>query len=330
MERKYPNWGLFLRSNREKKYRSAREFCARGDVGISYPQYSRYEGGEQLPGLAQALELGKKLDLQAFEVVEKWLSDQFPSDAGPLRDEVLNLLRSKVPAKAQSSAPVLGQVLNPLAATASRVPENTMRLDDVIVLNRSHVRSFGTNPRYRDVITYVNSFPTQWISQREIAHAAQIEFEEAGSLIEDLHELGVLVLPAESVSDPKTAPLPESYDEKDGYLCRCSKRIFYYPDDEDFFPLRNLNFVHNVSSLMRNLSFKDIQAKKSYRGLLTRQMSLTQVSTLIERVDSLIHDVIQQPEEAQSDAVYSMCVVFGERFRREAVRGELDTLNGQS
>ncbi|MBL7715216.1 MAG: helix-turn-helix transcriptional regulator [Bdellovibrionales bacterium] len=329
MERKYPNWGLYLRSNREKKYRSAREFCARGDVGISYPQYSRYEGGEQLPGLAQALELGKKLDLQPFETVEKWLSDQFPADHASLKDDVLALLRSRTASKG-SLAPAIGVNPNPLAATASRVPENTMRLDDVIVLNRSHVRSFGTNPRYRDVITYVNSFPTQWISQREIAIAAQIGFEEAGSLIEDLHELGVLVLPDESTTGPGSMPVPESYNDKDGYLCRCSKRIFYYPDDEDFFPLRNLNFVHNVSSLMRNLSFKDIQAKKSYRGLLTRQMSPSQVSTLIERVDSLIHDVIQQPEEDASDGVYSMCVVFGERFRREAVLAELDTPKSES
>ncbi len=54
----YQSWGGFLKSMREKRFRSAREFCSQVPMGIHYPQYSRYESGAQLPSLEQALALG--------------------------------------------------------------------------------------------------------------------------------------------------------------------------------------------------------------------------------------------------------------------------------
>jgi hypothetical protein len=38
---KFKNLGIFLKKNREKVYRSAREFCQKIKLEVSYPQYSR-------------------------------------------------------------------------------------------------------------------------------------------------------------------------------------------------------------------------------------------------------------------------------------------------
>ncbi|OFZ69939.1 MAG: hypothetical protein A3K03_06785, partial [Bdellovibrionales bacterium RIFOXYD1_FULL_44_7] len=88
--RKYESWGNFLKKNREGHFRSAREFCARVKIGISYPQYSRYEAGEQLPNLEQALQLCKLLDIPLLEGLLEWCRAQVSESNH--REEVNSLI----------------------------------------------------------------------------------------------------------------------------------------------------------------------------------------------------------------------------------------------
>ncbi|MGZ6371549.1 MAG: helix-turn-helix domain-containing protein, partial [Bdellovibrionota bacterium] len=68
----YRLWAKFLKTHRELHFRSAREFCAKLPVGISYPQYSRYESGDQLPPLEQALGLARLLKIPTAETLLEW------------------------------------------------------------------------------------------------------------------------------------------------------------------------------------------------------------------------------------------------------------------
>ncbi len=307
MKRKYPLWGEFLKTRREAKYRSAREFCARVQIGISYPQYSRYEAGEQLPAIDQALELCKHLGVPTMEGVFEWNRAQLPAEAEASQKLAILLqqlrngealtassaedLRPRSMATAQSS---LGA---PAAGTANGVPSvGGVRLDEVIVFNRSHLRMFGSDPAYRDIFTYINSYAPSWISSTEISQAMDIPRRKLMGMLEELHDHGVILLEEEN--------------------CRASKRMFYFPDDEDFFPMRNLNLVHNVSSIMRGLSHQDLLARRAYRGLITRELTAAQLDQLVSKLDEVIHDVVEQPETSAPQKIYSLCVVLGERFDR--------------
>src|SRR6476661_2541186 len=98
MKRRYESWGDFLKKRREERYRSAREFCSKVKVGISYPQYSRYEAGDQLPNLEQALELCRLLGVPALEGLMEWNRAQMAGDVAQaaLRDIELLLERIRV------------------------------------------------------------------------------------------------------------------------------------------------------------------------------------------------------------------------------------------
>ena len=73
---RYSCWGEFLKSKRRTHFRSARDFCAQKQIGISYPQYSRYEAGHQLPSLLQAMEMFRHLDVTPAEGMLEWCRAQ--------------------------------------------------------------------------------------------------------------------------------------------------------------------------------------------------------------------------------------------------------------
>lgn len=295
MKRKYPLWGEFLKARREAKYRSAREFCAKVPIGISYPQYSRYEAGEQLPSLEHALELCKHLEVQVVEGILEWNRAQLPleSEAVSKLDQLLSGVRTGGPLTALETAG------RPIAPPSSTPASPAVRLDEVIVFNRSHLRMFGSDPAYRDIFTYINSYAPDWISSDEISRAMDIPSRKLSGMLDDLCEHGVIVMEGEN--------------------CRASKRVFYFPDDADFFPMRNLNLVHNVSNIMRRLSFEDLNDRKAYRGLISRELTPAQLDLLISRLDGLLHDVVESPENGEPQKIYSLCVVLGERFDRAKV-----------
>ncbi len=308
MKRKYPLWGEFLKARREAKFRSAREFCARVQIGISYPQYSRYEAGEQLPAIDQALELCQHLGVNSMEGVLEWNRAQLPAEAeasqkiAVLLQQLRNgeALSATAPSFADESRPrSMATAQSSLGAPAGAPATGGVRLDEVIVFNRSHLRMFGSDPAYRDIFTYINSYAPSWISAAEISQAMDIPKRKLMAMLEELHDHGVILMEEEN--------------------CLASKRMFYFPDDEDFFPMRNLNLVHNVSSIMRGLNYQDLMARRAYRGLITRELTAPQLDRLVNRLDEVIHDVVEEPETSEPQKIFSLCVVLGERFDRSRV-----------
>ena len=130
---KYLSWGNFLKTRREIRFKSAREFCSQVPIGISYPQYSRYEAGDQLPSLEQSLSMGAILGVPSMETLLEWSVAQVPAQDAITRAELSRFLEE-----------VRGK--NP-SAWPTKVAERTVPLDDVIVFNRSHLRVFSSDPR---------------------------------------------------------------------------------------------------------------------------------------------------------------------------------------
>jgi transcriptional regulator with XRE-family HTH domain len=283
MRRKYETWGDFLKKRREAKFRSAREFCTKVSVGISYPQYSRYEAGDQLPNLEQALELCRLLEIAPLEGLLEWNRAQIfghPSKEdieailGRFREHGIEAVTSGalpppkglIPASSTSGA--AGKSPSGLFTNASISP------DDVIVFNRSHLRLFSSDPAYRDIFTYVNSYAPEWISAQEVSQALGVSLERIEEMLEKLSDLGVILLA--------------------GGRCRATKKNFYFPDDEDFFDLRNLNL----------------------RGLLTRELTDEQLEQVISKIEEVMGSIIDMPETVNPDKIYSICILLGERFTR--------------
>lgn len=305
MRRKYESWGDFLKKRREAHYRSAREFCTRVTVGISYPQYSRYEAGDQLPNLEQALELCRLLEIPPLEGLLEWNRAQITGHPSKEHiDAILSRVREHgVEAVTMGQLPVPKGVV-PATSTSAATGKTPTGLftnasispDDVIVFNRSHLRLFSSDPAYRDIFTYVNSYAPEWISCKEMSQALGLSEEKIETMLENLSDLGVILLAAGR--------------------CRATKKNFYFPDDEDFFEMRNLNLSHNTAGIMKRLTHEDLQKRRAFRGLLTREMTLDQLEMVIAKVEELMGGVIDLPETQNPERIYSMCVLLGERFAR--------------
>lgn len=311
MKGRYQSWGLFLKRNRERSFRSAREFCTRTQLGISYPQYSRYEAGDQLPSLDQALKMSEILGMPLLETVLEWNQAQTAQDSAR---EALRELLQKVrgnpgqSADTGASAPAgvpqsvgTGVVLN-----AGIKQSATKLLDDIIVLNRSHLKLFSSNPIYRDIFTFINSGSPEWVTLPDLCEALAIEPTLGLKLVTDLSESGVILL--------------ETVDGK--VSCRSAKSNFYFPDDQDFFQLRNENLTHNVSRILGEIRLEQIQSRSAYRGLVTRELTRDQVRQLSERLEKLLSEMVELPETSDQDRIYSLCAVLGERFRRPRSEAE--------
>jgi len=286
---KYSRWGNFLKTQREIRYRSARELCTQVELGVSYPQYSRYEAGDQLPNLEQALSIGAVLGIDPVESVLEWSAAQIPPQGTLARAGISKLLEETRGQNSSSAS----------AAWSSKASDRAVPLDDVVVFNRSHLKVFVSDPAYRDIFTYINSFGPGAVETVEIALALGLSETRTREMLERLSELGVVAL----------------HEGK----CRATKRNFYFPDDEDFFELRNLNLSHNTGAIMSRLKYGDLLARKAYRGLVTRELSDAQVELLLAGIEQLLGQLVAMPETSDPRTIYSLCVVFGERFSRARI-----------
>lgn len=298
---KYSGWGNFLKTRREARFKSARELCRQVNLGISYPQYSRYEAGDQLPSLEQALSMGAIFGVPALEMTIEWTLAQMPVAEVLAQSELMRLLevaRDKATGGSGSA---------PARKSAEKRLGQGVALDDVIVFNRSHLKIFASDPAYRDVFTYVNAFGPGWISAQEIAQALGLESGRVTLMLDQLSELGVVQL-------------------GEG-RCRSTKRVLYFPDDEDFFGLRNFNFRHNTDRILESLTHQDVLERKAYRGLVTRELTADQAAHLMSGIEQVLSQAVAMPETSAARTVYSLCVLFGGRYARaESENGVLPGL----
>ncbi len=298
---RYESWGSFLRSYREKKYRSAREFCARFSIGISYPQYSRYEVGEQLPNLNQALLLCRLLDIYLVEGLFVWSLSQIqdPETHTEINLQLAQLRRKKAenilnPEPEPHASPKTKD--HPLSHLTASKNSSPVELDDVFVFNRSHLKLFSSNPIYRDIFTYINSYGPGWLTKEELAKAHEVSTSEMAEFMEQLQQLGIIIIQENK--------------------CRALKKILYFPDDPDFFELRNLNITHNATSILKKLTHQEIIEKRAFRGLVTRELTLEQRNTLFTKIDELFQTMLEFPETENPEKIYSLCLLLGGRFSR--------------
>ncbi|HTL11053.1 MAG TPA: helix-turn-helix transcriptional regulator [Bdellovibrionota bacterium] len=299
-KRKYPTWGDFLKTARSARFRSAREFCSKVDVGISYPQYSRYEAGEQLPNLDQALKLCRLLDIQSLEGILEWCFAQIGDpDAAVQVQRFLAQVRSGE-AKAEAPAPVAAapgaELFSEVQAVREPMFARGAEIDEVFTFNRSHLALFESDAAYRDIFTYVNSFSPDWVAIEEIAAHLNMPEARVEAMLENLSDYGVLLLA--------------------GGRCRAAKKVFYFPDDEDFFRLRNKNVAYNSQKILENLNYEDVKSRRAFRSVVTRELTADQLEKVIHGLEFLINKVAQLPESGRPEEIFSLCVVMGERFRR--------------
>lgn len=276
---RYSSFSSFLRTRREAKYRSARDFSVRVKLEVSYPQYSRYEAGEQLPSLSQALAIGDALQVDTVEMTLEWsLSQAQGESADKIRSHLESVRAGKSP-------------------SAYVPPTLPFPLDEVIVFNRSHRDLFLTDPKYRDVFTYVNAFDIEHgITVEAISKALDLKLETAKDMLNALSQLGVMV------------------KEKDRYFA--AKKNYYFPDDADFFELRQQNMRHNVETILNRLTHGDLIQKRAMRTVGTRELTAEQAGWIMGQTEGLMKKFLELPEDPTAEKVYSFCALVGERFSR--------------
>lgn len=297
VKRKYPSWGIFLKNRRSVQYRSAREFCSKVKVGISYPQYSRYEAGDQLPNLDQAVKIAKLLNIPVLETLLEWCLAQV-SD-GPLLEELRGHLERVKQSSKIPSPLVVPEVTQSNAQEMTSQGNIPVSLERTFVFNRSHKNLFLSNPLFRDIFTYVNAFAPEWIPADEIAAAIGESLGKTRELLDQLNDLGIILLA--------------------GDRCRPSKKLFYFPDDSDFFEIRNENLRHNMNALLERIKHEDLSSQRAYRNLVTIDLGPEQAEDVIRQVENLVKSILLKPKLEPVESVYSFCVVFGERYRRSEV-----------
>ncbi|MBY0470280.1 helix-turn-helix domain-containing protein [bacterium] len=294
--RKYPEWGTYLKRKREAKYRSAREFCTKVRLGISYPQYSRYEAGDQLPSLEQALEIFRILGIPVLEGILEWSRCQIQDSVS--KEEIEKCLeRVRL-----GDSPVASTAKKPSTAEKPAGPGKlSLSLDDVIIFNHTHLEAFKAHPLLRDIFVYVNSYAPEWITPEELANALEVTTSEVNMQAAVLQDMGVVV-------------------KKNG-VYRASKNFFYFPDDKDFFEVRNLNFLRTAEYLMKKLTPEDLTIKQSFRGVVSRELSSQQMEKVVNRLNDILSEVVEFPENPVMGKIYSVCLLAGEHFSRAQLPG---------
>jgi transcriptional regulator with XRE-family HTH domain len=279
---KYSQFAEFLSTKREDKYRSARDFCGRVKLAVSYPQYSRYETGEQLPSLSQALAIAQELAVPTLEMILEWnLAQVPPTEEADAMKQLEGLLVSVRSGKSVVSEP---------ESAKSKLP-----LDEVIVFNRSHRELFLKDPAYRDIFSFVNAFTSPHSTGlSEISETLSIARKDLLPMMENLVKLGVIL--------------------QEGTQYLAAKRNFYFPDDQDFFELRHRNLRHNVDTLLETIRYKDLAEKRAFRTLLTREMTHAQMGWVIGQLEAVLGKIVDLPEDPTARTIYSFCAVLGERF----------------
>lgn len=281
---KFSSWGFFLKKRRAEHFRSAREFYNKVALKISYPQYSRYEKGEQLPTLDQAIELFRFLHIPLLEGVLEWCVSQI-QDRNTRLELLEPISKSKGFFKTDTKPSHFSQSF-----------AETVHLDEVIVFNRSHRKLFSSDPCYRDLFTYINCCAQKWMSSIELSDALGISIERVRQMLQELHHLGVVNLRDDQA--------------------QVSKPLFYFPEDHEFFELKNQNLSHNFKSILERLKHSDLLQRKAFRGLYSRELNEAQLDVLIRKLDEIGNQMIKFSDSENSQRIYSLCLLLGERFSR--------------
>lgn len=285
--RKYQAWGEFLKERRSQRFRSARDFYLKINLGISYPQYSRYEQGEQLPQLDHALTLCEILGIPLQEGFLKWCESQAGGSS------LFARVKKELFSSKEEGSSVAEGVSKELS---SKTPTQNSKfsLDEVLVLNRAHVDLFNSTARSRDVFTFIASLYPSWVEFEEISQRLRIPTSEVRKIVKSLCDQGLLL--------------------GEGKRVRAAKSKFYFPNDEDFFDLRNRNVLENVDTIMRNLTHQDVREKRACRRVVTRKLTPVQIQDVFQQIENFIEEVVDLPDADYSDTVYSLCMILGERF----------------
>jgi len=295
---KYPGFASYLRTHREKSYRSARDFCTRVKTGISYPQYSRYEAGDQLPPLVQAVTIFGQLEVNPLEALLEWNKAQLSEVTAEqgAQSVVQETLKEIDALLRQARSGKNLETKTPVEISRAGVNAFDVPLDKVVVFNRSHRDIFMKHPAYRDIFTYINAFHPRKITAEELARALKLEHGVVLEMLENLEKLGVVL------------------KKEDSFVA--AKRNFYFPDDADFFELRNLNVRHNFNQLMDGLQFEALSTRQAFRGLITREFTPAQYRWVVDQSEKLLAQTVGLSEDEGGDVIYSVMTVVGERFRR--------------
>lgn len=329
-QRPYRNWGAWLKRKRELKYRSAREFCAHFSLKISYPQYSRYESGDQLPSAAQLVALCSTLGVEPVAALLEWCQAQV-DDAdvwekigaliplvGPLqRGEAVSFKAPEIPVEvappsSQEGFQEFKQVVDQSEQARARALEEAKQLTKAesallgvtLVFGRIHRDLFESDPRYRDVFTYVNACPESGVTTDDLVRDLSLDLATSFRMAENLVRLGVLAV-----------------DRGSGRtVYKASKKFFYFPDDEEFFDLRNKNLRHNLESVLSAKSFSEFQSKRGMRNLLTREWTEAQYQKIVESAEHWLVEASQMDEDSSADTIYSVGVFMGPRFKKSKIR----------
>jgi hypothetical protein len=169
-------------------------------------------------------------------------------------------------------------------------------LDKTLVFNQSHLKVFSADPMYRDLFTYINSFYPELISMTELATAFQVPLDQIRKKVLLLEEMGVVSIQNEN--------------------CKVTKSLLYFPDDPEFFELRNKNISYNFNALLEKLQHVDTVSRKAFRGLYSRELSAEQVELLILKLEEVANQVMGFPVTSHAQSVYSLCLLLGVRFSR--------------
>jgi hypothetical protein len=191
---------------------------------------------------------------------------------------------------------LLVSLRNSPAQTKAQSLGSSLSLDHVIVFNRSHLDVFQSNPLYRDIFTYINSFAPEAIEIQELARAMDVTVDAIRPLLAKLKDIGVVM--------------------ESGNKYRAAKQSFYFPDDQDFFALRNDNFRRNADAILNRMRYEDIRERQAFRGLITRELTQDQAVQITEELDRVIAKMTLLPETQNPDRVFSLCLLMGERYRR--------------
>ena len=271
---------------------SARAFTLQKSLPLSYAQYTRLESGRQFPTLEVALQLAPALQVSALEMAMTWLQ---------CRAQLSDLADSMLSEELQAMEPVLRAQLQWRGRTQTlmRGRADPAAVADPYVFSgqQEELRArLSQDPWIRDVFVYVNSNYPDWIQEQELADVLGISVADLTLRTALLAREGVL--------------------QSAGGRLRAKRRTYYFPDTEAFFQARNLNFSHNVSRILPTLSFGELAARRAFRSVISRVLTGDQLAQVIGRLEQLLQEMSEYPDPKEPGAIFSLCILMGERFRK--------------
>ena len=231
--------------------------------GVSYPQYSRYEAGEQLP----------KPSLRRFPSVRRWESRSLRRPWNGIWPRWREpRVRPRV--KLRHFWGRFGPTALRLRAR-SRFPFRSMRSSfsiAAIAIFFSRIRRIAIfSPTSTHFMRLRKSPPKKFQRPSRFLRRNSI------GMLENLIELGVI--------------------HKHGKRFAAAKSNFYFPDDTDFFELRQQNVRHNLEKVLDQITYSDLQEKRALRGLLTRELTPSQLGWVMGQIEGLLGRIVELPED---------------------------------